>query len=94
MRLASLVLAMVLGWQTAAAQTGQFPGVVSPVPAPRPALGLQPPIVYSPNLQGRAISPNVMAPVTPLPYAPTVVPGVPSRHVAHIGRHLGTPRLR
>ena len=87
----TFLLALVLGagMQGAAAQIGNFPGVVPPVPAPRASVAPQPPIIYSPNLQGSTVAPNLMLPVTPVPYGTPLLRG--SLYVHH---HHGGHRVR
>lgn len=89
-RLVLLALIFAAGVQTATAQTGQFPGVMPPVPSPGPSSLAQPPIVYSPNLSGRGAVPNFMMPVEPLPSPSTVVPGVGMRRTSFIHRGRAT----
>ncbi len=77
-RLTTLALVLGASLSSAAAQTGQFPGVAPPVPAPRSSAVPQPPIIYSPNLNGPTAAPNLMMPVAPVPSrAPVLVPGAP-----------------
>jgi hypothetical protein len=86
-----VLLALILGalLQTAAAQIGNFPGVMPPVPSPGAAPAPQPPIIYSPNLQGSTVAPNLMLPVTPVPYSTPLLRG--SLYVHH---HHGGHRVR
>lgn len=77
------------GIQGAAAQIGTFPGVVPPVPSPQASVIPQPPIIYSPNLHGSTVAPNLMMPVTPVPYSTPLLRG--SRYVS---RHRGGRRVR
>ena len=85
----TVVLALILGAavQGAAAQIGNFPGVMPPVPAPRASIAPQPPIVYSPNLHGSTVAPNLMMPVTPVPSSTPLLRG--SRYLRH---HHGARR--
>jgi hypothetical protein len=87
----TVLLALILGAgvQGAAAQIGNFPGVMPPVPAPRASIAPQPPIIYSPNLHGSTVAPNLMMPVTPAPYTTPLLRG--SRYVS---RHHGGRRVR
>ncbi len=81
--LPALVIGALL--QTAGAQIGNFPGVMPPVPSPGAALAPQPPIIYSPNLHGSTVAPNLMAPVTPVPYTTPLLRG--TLYVRHHGGH-------
>lgn len=76
-----LVLALILaaGAPAAMAQTVQFPGVISPAPAPPGVSPLPPPVIYSPKLNGPISTPNVMIPVPPVhSRGPVIVPALPS----------------
>ena len=75
-----LVLALILaaGAPPALAQTVQFPGVISPTPAPPGVSALPPPVIYSPRLNGPISTPNVMLPVPPVHSSgPVIVPAAP-----------------
>ena len=78
-----LVLALAASLEAVAAQT--FPGVAPPVPAPQSAPAPQPPIVFSPNIHGPSVAPNLMAPVTPVPSSRPMLRGM--RYVRHDGGH-------
>lgn len=87
-RLIVLAFLLAAGVQTAAAQIGQFPGVMPPVPSPGSSAISQPPIIYTPNLAGRTVAPYLMAPVTPgfYPYSTPKLRG-PARVARHHVRH-------
>ncbi len=81
-----IILALILGAcvTSAAAQTGQFPGVVAPVPSPftpPPQLGgapAPPQVMPGPKRPGDFAAPRVVVPVAPVQSrTPVLVPGAP-----------------
>jgi len=75
-----IVLALILAASApgALAQIGQFPGVVSPAPAPPGVVPPPPPVIYSPKLNSPIATPNVMMPVAPVrSHRPVLVPALP-----------------
>jgi hypothetical protein len=77
-RLLVLALFLAAGAPTALAQIGQFPGVISPAPAPPGVVPPPPPVIYSPKLNSPLATPNVMMPVPPVhARRPVLVPAAP-----------------